>query len=92
MTGRMLSLEQVGEELAISKAQTYALVRRGDLRALKIGGRGVWRVERTELEAYLERTYADTDRWVLEHPFTDQDEPEGPADGGSPEEGGATEE
>jgi len=37
---RFLKLAQVGEVLNISDAQTYALVRSGDLPAIKIGGRG----------------------------------------------------
>ncbi|MDQ3485339.1 MAG: helix-turn-helix domain-containing protein, partial [Actinomycetota bacterium] len=49
---RFLSLPDVAEILRISVAQVYALVRRGDLPAIKIGGRGQWRVESTALEAY----------------------------------------
>ena len=40
-----------------SLAQAYALVRRGELRAIKLGGRGQWRVEMTEIEAYIERAW-----------------------------------
>ncbi|SDS83692.1 DNA binding domain-containing protein, excisionase family [Nocardioides scoriae] len=73
---RMLTLDDVAEELAISRAQVYALVRRGDLRAGKIGGGGgQWRVDRTHLEAYLERTWADTAAWVQARPLTDGEEP-----------------
>lgn len=61
---RFLTLTDVGEILNITPAQTYALVRRGDLRALKIGGRGQWRVERSELEAYIQRMYDETARFV----------------------------
>ncbi len=68
---RFLQLADVAEILNISGSQTYALVRRGDLRAVKIGGRGQWRVEATELEAYIERLYAESERFVAEHPFTD---------------------
>ena len=68
-TPRFLTREQVAEELNISNAQAYALVRRGDLRALKIGGRGLWRVSREDLEAYLERTYSDTAAWIAAHPY-----------------------
>ena len=50
----------VAETLNISSAQAYALVRSGDLRAIKVGGRGQWRVEATELEAYIERAYQQT--------------------------------
>lgn len=73
--GRMLTLDDVADELAISRAQVYALVRRGDLLAGKIGGRGQWRVDRAHLEAYLERTWADTATWVRDHPLADGEEP-----------------
>ena len=58
---RFLTLADVAEVLATSTAQVYALVRRGDLRALKIGGRGQWRVEAVELEAFIQRMYEQTD-------------------------------
>ena len=58
---RFLTLADVAEILATSTAQVYALVRRGDLRALKIGGRGQWRVEAVELEAFIARMYEQTD-------------------------------
>ena len=48
---RFLTLADVAEVLNISASQTYALVRNGDLEAIKIGGRGQWRVERDKLEA-----------------------------------------
>jgi excisionase family DNA binding protein len=57
---RFLTLADVAETLNISSAQAYALVRSGELRAIKVGGRGQWRVETTELEAYIERAYAQT--------------------------------
>ena len=68
---RFLQLADVAEILNISGAQVYALVRRGDVRAIKIGGRGQWRVEASELEAYIERAYADADKFVDEHPFVE---------------------
>ena len=42
---RFLQLTDVAEILNISTTQAYALVRRNELKAIKIGGRGVWRVE-----------------------------------------------
>ncbi len=65
---RFLTLTDVSEILNITSAQTYALVRRRDLRALQIGGRGQWRVERTELEAYIQRMYDKTERSVQGEP------------------------
>ena len=70
-TPRFLQLADVAEILNISGAQVYALVRRGDLRAIKVGGRGQWRVEASEVEAYIERAYADADQFVREHPFVE---------------------
>lgn len=60
MPSRFLTLADVQEVLNISAAQAYALVRSGELPALQVGGRGVWRVEATELEAYIERMYEQT--------------------------------
>ena len=70
-TPRFLQLADVAEVLNISGAQVYALVRRGDLKAIKIGGRGQWRVEASELEAYIQRAYADAEQFVKEHPFVE---------------------
>jgi excisionase family DNA binding protein len=64
MIVRFLTRGQVAEELGVSEAQVYALIRRQDLRALKIGGRGTWRIGREDLEAYIERTYAETARRI----------------------------
>jgi excisionase family DNA binding protein len=66
---RFLLLSDVAEILNISSAQAYALVRRGDLNAIKIGGRGAWRVEASELEAYIQRLYSETREFIDTHPF-----------------------
>jgi excisionase family DNA binding protein len=75
-TERFLQLSDVAEILNISSSQTYALVRSGDLPAIKIGGRGQWRVERAELERYIERMYKETKDFVRAHPFTYGDSPD----------------
>ena len=69
MAKRFLQLADVAEVLNISAAQTYALVRSGELPAIKIGGRGQWRVEESELEGYIQRMYAETKSFVQAHPF-----------------------
>ncbi len=66
---RFLQLTDVAEILNISTTQAYALVRRNELKAIKIGGRGVWRVESAELEAYIQRLYSDTQTFIDGHPF-----------------------
>ncbi len=57
---RFMRLEDVAEELSVNMPQVRSLVRSGELPAIKVGGRGVWRVERTELEAYIDRQYTAT--------------------------------
>lgn len=70
-TPRFLTLADVSEVLNTSQAQVYALVRRGDLPAIKIGGRGQWRVESEQLEGYIERMYSEARTFVENHPFAD---------------------
>jgi excisionase family DNA binding protein len=55
--------------LNTSAAQVYALVRSGELPAIKIGGRGQWRVEKSELEKYIQRMYDETRTFVDTHQF-----------------------
>ena len=57
---RFLTLADVQELMSISQVQAYSLVRSGDLPAIQVGGRNQWRVEATELEAYIQRQYAVT--------------------------------
>ena len=84
MTGkRFLQLADVAEVLNISASQTYALVRSGDLPAIKVGGRGQWRVEATELEGYIQRMYAETKDFVKTHPLDKTDAAEVPIEEGA---------
>lgn len=64
MAKRFIPLTEVSEILDISSAQAYALVRSGDLPAIKVGGRGQWRVETTALEDYIQRMYSQTRDFV----------------------------
>lgn len=66
---RFLQLTDVAEVLNISSAQVYALVRSGELPAIKIGGRGQWRVESQALESYIERMYSETKTFIDAHPY-----------------------
>lgn len=71
MPPRFLPLADVAEILNISAAQAYALVRSGELPAIKIGGRGQWRVESSQLEGYIERMYHETKAFVSQHPYVE---------------------
>lgn len=71
---RFLTLADVAEVLNTSSAQVYALVRRGELPAIKIGGRGQWRVESSALETFIQQMYDDTKTFVAEHPFVEAEQ------------------
>lgn len=70
---RFLTLADVAEILNISDRQTYALVRRGEIPAIRIGGRGQWRVEASALETYISEQYTATRSYIDSHPFGDSD-------------------
>ncbi|WP_018218685.1 helix-turn-helix domain-containing protein [Salinispora vitiensis] len=72
---RFLLLSEVAAELNVSDSQVYHMVRGGELPAIKIGGRGQWRVERTRLEEYINQKYAETAEWVRDNPLAER-EPE----------------
>jgi excisionase family DNA binding protein len=70
---RFLTLADVAEVLNISASQAYALVRNQELPAIKIGGRGQYRVERDKLEDYIARMYRETSAFLDQHPFVESD-------------------
>lgn len=73
MEARFLLLSDVAAELNVSDSQVYHMVRSGELPAIKIGGRGQWRVERSKLEQYIEQKYTETATWVHLNPLTTPD-------------------
>jgi excisionase family DNA binding protein len=75
MEARFLLLTDVAAELNVSDSQVYHMVRSGELPAIKIGGRGQWRVERSRLEEYIQGKYTETAEWVAHNPLTER-EPE----------------
>ncbi len=63
--GRFLTLADTAEVLNVSMSQAYALVRSGELPAIKIGASGRWRVERDVLESYIDAMYEENRRRAL---------------------------
>lgn len=57
-SSRFLTLDDVAEELALTRAHMYSLVRSGELPAIQVGPKRVWRVERVKLEEYIAAQYA----------------------------------
>jgi excisionase family DNA binding protein len=58
----LLEPPQVAEILNVKVSQVYTLMRSGQLRALKIGARGVWRVHEDDLNEYIESLRDDARR------------------------------
>lgn len=71
MAARFLTMQEVADELATSLSQIYHMVRSGELPAIKIGGRGQWRIERAKLEEYIGVKYAETAEFVRGNPLVD---------------------
>jgi excisionase family DNA binding protein len=63
--GRFLTLADTAEVLNVSARQVYALVRSGELPAIKVGAGGHWRIERLVLESYIEAMYEESRRLSL---------------------------
>lgn len=74
--GRFLTLADTAEILNISATQAYALVRSGELPAIKVGAGGQWRVERNRLEAYIAAKYEESRRRGLWHQAEFSDVPD----------------
>jgi excisionase family DNA binding protein len=84
-TPRFLTLDDVAEILNVSWSQAYALVRRKELLAIQIGGRGQWRVEDEELERFIQRKYAEARAGTVpEVPAAPEEEPATADDGSAP--------
>lgn len=66
---RYLKLEDVAAYLSVSVPQVYSLVRSGELPAIKLGGRGVWRVDRNKLDTFLDDLETKTAEWAKAHPL-----------------------
>ena len=63
--GRFLTLADTAEVLNVSARQVYALVRSGELPAIKVGSSGHWRIERLVLESYIDAMYEESRRLSL---------------------------
>ena len=71
MAGRFMTMQDVADELATTLSQVYHMVRSGELPAIKIGGRGQWRIERSKLEEYIAKKYDETAEFVRSNPLID---------------------
>lgn len=66
MEPRFLSLADITEILQVPMSTVRTLVKTGEIRGIQVGGKGTWRVERSEFEAYIERCYAQTEARITD--------------------------
>lgn len=57
---RFLTLAQVADELNVKQSLVQGLIRTGELRAFQVGGRGMWRIGRQDVEDYIVHSYQRT--------------------------------
>ena len=57
---RFLTLAQVADELNVKQSLVQGLIRTGELRAFQVGGRGMWRIGREDVEDYIDQAYRRT--------------------------------
>ena len=60
MSTRFLTIADVSEQLQLSSQAVRALIRSGDLPAIQVGARKLWRIEDQALEDYIQRQLAST--------------------------------
>ncbi|GAA1730747.1 helix-turn-helix domain-containing protein [Microcella frigidaquae] len=71
--GRFLTLTDVAEVLALSAAEVVALVRSGELPAIRLGSIGQWRVEQSVLSSFIADKYEEARRAALWHEVQNAD-------------------
>ncbi len=65
--GRFVTLTDVAEVLSLSATEVLALVRSGELPAIRLGAIGQWRVEHAVLESFIADKYDESRRLALWH-------------------------
>lgn len=70
---RFLTIEQVADELNVKPPLVRALIKSGELRAIQIGGRGLWRIAGKDLEDYIEQAYRLTADRIASGEVEEQD-------------------
>ncbi len=66
MTPRFLTIADVADQLQLSAQGVRAVIRSGELPAIQVGARKLWRIEGQVLEEYIAHQYATT-RAMVEH-------------------------
>jgi excisionase family DNA binding protein len=64
------------EALNVKATLIRGLIKTGDLRAIQIGGRGLWRIGRQDFEDYIREAYRRTAERIIAGDFNDEGESE----------------
>lgn len=54
------TIADVADMLKVSPGAVRNLINNQELRAIQIGGRGLWRIEQSALEEYVQKQYAQS--------------------------------
>ncbi|MDP9694426.1 UNVERIFIED_ORG: excisionase family DNA binding protein [Arthrobacter globiformis] len=71
---RFLTLAQVAEELNVKQSVVQGLIRAGELRGFQVGGRGLWRIGRQDVEDYIAGAYQRAAERIAAGELTDDAE------------------
>lgn len=69
---RFLTIEQAAEELNVKASLIRGLIKTGELRAIQVGGRGVWRIGVQDLEDYIADAYRSTAERIAAGELTEE--------------------
>lgn len=73
---RFLTIEQAAEELNVKASLIRGLIKTGELRALQVGSRGMWRVGHQDVEDYIADAYRRTAERIAAGDLEDEGEPD----------------
>lgn len=68
---RFMTIEQTAEALNVKASLIRGLIKTGELRAIQVGGRGVWRIGAQDLEDYIDEAYRRTAERITAGEFQD---------------------
>lgn len=64
MSASFLTIADVADRLQLSAQAVRALILSGDLPAIQVGARGLWRVPETAFDEYIERQLESTRQMI----------------------------
>ncbi|MDQ0619727.1 helix-turn-helix domain-containing protein [Arthrobacter globiformis] len=71
---RFLTIDQAAKELNVKQSLIPSLIRTGELRAIQVGGRAIWRIGANDLEDYIAEAYRRTAERVAAGELTNDGE------------------